>query len=423
MCYNIMVWEGSFMAKVICICGKICSGKTTLARELAAKERAVILSCDEILDIVFHKDLGERHDAVAADISKYLHKKARDLLSAGCSVIFDWGFWQKKDRDAARKMYEGTAQEWHYIDISDEIWNERIAKRNADVLAGKSDDYFVDEGLRSKLLSRFDEPTKDEIDIWHEVKYMDREMLRRQWLLEEEIAHIHGWDFSHINERHEEEDPPWSYEAIVREYLRPDMQLLDIDTGGGEKLLSLGHPHENTAATENYPPNVVLCNQILGSLGVDFQQACGEGPLPWQADRFDIITNRHGAYRAAEYARVLKKGGLFITQQVGAMNDRSLVDLLCPGVSESFQGHWLKDAVAEFEAAGFEILRAEENIGTMRFFDVGALTWFARVIPWEFVDFSVETHFENLLKAQEIVERSGCVEGETHRFLLVARKK
>lgn len=158
------------MAKVICICGKICAGKTTLAKELAAKERAVILSCDEILDIVFHKDLGERHDAVAADIAKYLHKKARDLLSAGCSVIFDWGFWQKCSRDDMRKMYADTAQEWHYIDISDEIWNARIAGRNEQVLAGKSDDYFVDEGLRNKLLSRFEEPAKEDMDYWHEVK-------------------------------------------------------------------------------------------------------------------------------------------------------------------------------------------------------------------------------------------------------------
>ena len=36
------------------------------------------------------------------------------------------------------------------------------------------------------------------------------------------------------------------------------MRLLDMDTGGGEFLLSLGHPFERTAATEGYPPNVEL---------------------------------------------------------------------------------------------------------------------------------------------------------------------
>ena len=31
------------------------------------------------------------------------------------------------------------------------------------------------------------------------------EELKQEWLAEESIAHIHGWDFSHINDRYEEE--------------------------------------------------------------------------------------------------------------------------------------------------------------------------------------------------------------------------
>ena len=45
----------------------------------------------------------------------------------------------------------------------------------------------------------------------------------------------------------------------MRRYLSPESRLLDIDTGGGEFLLSLNHPPENTSATEGYPPNVSLC--------------------------------------------------------------------------------------------------------------------------------------------------------------------
>lgn len=75
---------------------------------------------------------------------------------------------------------------------------------------------------------------------------MDKEELLKLWLHEEEIAHIHGWDFSHINGKYDEEhDLPWNYEKIVRQYLSPEMKLLDIDTGGGEFLLSLNHPYYN----------------------------------------------------------------------------------------------------------------------------------------------------------------------------------
>lgn len=53
------------------------------------------------------------------------------------------------------------------------------------------------------------------------------------WKEEEESAHIHGWDFSHIDGRYEEEnDLPWDYESIVRQYLKKDFDLLDYDTGG-----------------------------------------------------------------------------------------------------------------------------------------------------------------------------------------------
>ena len=62
------------MAKAIFICGKICSGKTTLARRLLAEGGAVLLSCDEIAAMVFHKDLGDRHDAVMEDVKSFIGK-------------------------------------------------------------------------------------------------------------------------------------------------------------------------------------------------------------------------------------------------------------------------------------------------------------------------------------------------------------
>ena len=30
--------------------------------------------------------------------------------------------------------------------------------------------------------------------------------LRKEWEAEEKVAHIHGWDFSHIHDRYKEED-------------------------------------------------------------------------------------------------------------------------------------------------------------------------------------------------------------------------
>lgn len=253
---------------------------------------------------------------------------------------------------------------------------------------------------------------------------MNRNKLISSWKAEEAIAQIHGWDFSHIAGRYTEQDRlPWDYRAVIEEYLTPGMKILDIDTGGGEFLLSLNHPHENTAATENYPPNVELCRQVLLPLGIDFRPGDGKGKLPFDDDCFDLVINRHGDFNASEIYRVLKSGGLFITQQVGAENERELVKLLCGETEIPFPEQHLYLASEKFKKAGFTILRGEEVFRSIRFFDVGALVWFARVIPWEFPGFSVDTHLENLLHAQRILEENGSIDGRIHRFLLVAKKE
>ena len=253
---------------------------------------------------------------------------------------------------------------------------------------------------------------------------MDREKLVQSWLSEEREAQIKGWDFSHIDGRYEEEqDLPWDYSAVIRQYLRPESMLLDIDTGGGEFLRSLGHPFEKTAATEGYPPNIRLCQEVLSPLGIDFRPADGTEPLPFDDEQFDLVINRHGDYLPNEIARVLKKGGAFVTEQVGAENDRDLAALLLSDLPPMpFPEQYLNLAVRKFEAAGFKVVMQKEVFRPIRFWDVGALVWFARILPWEFPDFSVERCLPGLFKAQELLERDGIIEGRIHRFLLAAEK-
>ena len=254
---------------------------------------------------------------------------------------------------------------------------------------------------------------------------MDRTILWNQWLEEERIAHIHGWDFSHLDGRYEEEgDLPWDYRNTVQRYLRPDSRLLDLDTGGGEFLLSLGHSHALTAATEAYPPNVALCRETLSPLGIDFREANAAGPLPFADESFDLVINRHGDYSPAEIARVLKAGGIFVTQQVGAENDRELVELLLPTPpAPPCPRQYLRIAREDCRASGLTVLEGQEAFRPIRFYDVGALVWFAHIIEWEFPGFTVEGSRDQLMRLQAHLEERGMIEGRIHRFQLAARKE
>ena len=220
----------------------------------------------------------------------------------------------------------------------------------------------------------------------------------------------------------EEDDLPWDYREEILRYLKPEMRILDIDTGGGEFLLSLNHPYENTAATENYPPNVDLCRETLLPLGVDFRAADGKGVLPFEDASFDMVINRHGDFNPSEIYRVLKPGGLFITQQVGAENDRELIELLCGQTDLPFPDQYLKITADLFSQTGCEILDGRECYRPIRFYDVGALVWFARITEWEFPGFSVDSCLDRLLLAQNVLEDRGSICGEIHRFFMVCSK-
>ena len=47
-------------------------------------------------------------------------------------------------------------------------WQENIAERNRRIEDGRdSQNYYLDEGLKNKLLSRWEPPVKEEIDVWY----------------------------------------------------------------------------------------------------------------------------------------------------------------------------------------------------------------------------------------------------------------
>lgn len=242
-----------------------------------------------------------------------------------------------------------------------------------------------------------------------------------EYWLQEEAASFSGWDFSYLDNRWEMEDLPWEYSVIVKKHLKPHHLLLDMGTGGGENLLSFNHPFNNTSVTEGYEPNYQLCKKILEPLGVTVT-FCDDDLLPYDSCSFDIIMNRHESYNLSEVLRTLKPGGIFITQQVGAMNNYKLSKFLLDIPHILKIENTLDHNIHIAENLGFEILNKNEYYARLKFFDVGALVYYAKIIEWEFPNFSVSKHFGKLSLLDDILGNQGFIDTIEHRYLLVLRK-
>ena len=111
-------------------------------------------------------------------LERYLFDKSVEIVETGINVILDWGLWTKAEKAYAREFYRSRNIncEIHFIDISNETWQERLQKRNRLVTAKKINAYYVDARLRKKVESVFESPTKEEIDVWirrnrHDTRY------------------------------------------------------------------------------------------------------------------------------------------------------------------------------------------------------------------------------------------------------------
>lgn len=161
------------MGKVILKCGKIASGKTYYANQIKEQKNAVILNTDELTYAMFDNEQGEKYMELAERANQYLMKKAIDIVRVGCNVILDWGFWRSYNRRYMNEYFknENIDVEWHYMDVDDYTWEENIKERNKKINDGLNKyDFYIDEGLRQKLIENWETPTKEEIDVWHVVR-------------------------------------------------------------------------------------------------------------------------------------------------------------------------------------------------------------------------------------------------------------
>jgi len=114
--------------RLILVVGLPGSGKTTFAKVLESRLRAVRFSADDWLNAL---SLDLYDEDRRGKIEALQWKFAQELLAQGLTVIIEWGTWGRSERDALRLGARalGAAVELHYLSAPADVLFERIQRR------------------------------------------------------------------------------------------------------------------------------------------------------------------------------------------------------------------------------------------------------------------------------------------------------
>ena len=146
--------------RLIIVCGLPGSGKTTLAKELEGRLRAIRFSPDEWMDAL---SLDVYDEERRGKIEALQWKFGQELLALGLTVIIEWGTWGRSERDTLRLGARalGAAVELHYLSAPEDVLSDRLQRR------GRENPPIGRDAV-SRWFEMFQAPTPEEMALFDE---------------------------------------------------------------------------------------------------------------------------------------------------------------------------------------------------------------------------------------------------------------
>lgn len=155
------------MATLHLIVGLPCAGKTTYAKKLELEESALRLTPDDWHIRLFGHDftldtVHPEHDARHTQIEEIMWEVAARALTLGMSVILDFGFWARSEREAyrARATALGANSVVHFLNAPVDVLLSRLEARNARRPAGT---FQIPAWTLLEWVEVFQAPAEDEL--------------------------------------------------------------------------------------------------------------------------------------------------------------------------------------------------------------------------------------------------------------------
>jgi predicted kinase len=144
--------------RLIIVCGLPGSGKTTRAKELEGRLRAIRFSPDEWMDAL---SLDVYDEERRGKIEALQWKFGQELLALGLTVIIEWGTWGRSERDTLRLGARalGAAVELHYLAAPEDVLFNRIQRR-------RLENPPIERDALSRWSEKFQVPTPEEMALF-----------------------------------------------------------------------------------------------------------------------------------------------------------------------------------------------------------------------------------------------------------------
>ena len=229
---------------------------------------------------------------------------------------------------------------------------------------------------------------------------------------------MQGWTFAYEPVGLDAPEP-WNYEARARQLAASARHVVDLGTGGGEVYAQIlaGYPCR-AVATEGWAPNASVAARHLAPLGVPVVHALNLH-LPFTAECFDLVLDRHEELSPTDVARVLRPGGRVLTQQVHPDYHAEL-RVYFPRMTV-FEPHDIVYPEGLVDA-GMEVVDWRHHTRRVAYRRLGHLVYFLVAAPWTIPDFDLEADLDALLAVErELGGPEGIVLTDP-RYLLEARK-
>lgn len=145
-------------------CGKMASGKSTLAKTLSDKNNAILISEDVWLQELYPEEITNIPEYLhySSRLKKLLSTHIKSILSAGISVVLDFPANTETQRNWFRLIFEQTKSDHilHYVDKSDKKCKEQLKKRSENLPAGSA---FTSDKEFNEINQYFQAPAETEI--------------------------------------------------------------------------------------------------------------------------------------------------------------------------------------------------------------------------------------------------------------------